>query len=510
MTKINYKSDFDFILRLKDCADPKKTVPFPDGNFDARFWTSNKANAYTASYRDGVYTNCFRTEDGGMHFVFDDHRMGKGTLHWEPHFELPNDIYPDNMQDLYRKAALDIELVDGDGDCPTTAELEAILPYIKGEPFTWEDFNPEQIAELQRPATEAANSVLKLEKAVETAEKKRIADEEVRQRAEQERISAEETRESNESTRQNNEQTRQEAEANRQEAETERATKFATFEPIINEKQNKLVNSADVTVGDNDRLSVTDSAKRAVFVDMWNNRCKYGNDEHAFGGYLPDEAPDADHPFLLNKIWMTYADAVQTWMLSHNQLGQSSNEGLFGGYGAEAYEKYSKCKTYFPIYCGASYSAPSLIRAFKHNRIVETLVFVVGYGIVLGIHAELKGAFDGCWNLREIMSEIRDPAEFDNFTFRGCRALTEIRISQLRYNIWLSDSPLLSLASLQYMVTHATNPSAITITVHPDVFAKLTGDTTNPAVAALTPAELAQWQQILTAATAKNISFTTP
>lgn len=47
MTKINYKSDFDFILKLKDCADPKKTVPFPDGNFDARFWTSSKANAYT-------------------------------------------------------------------------------------------------------------------------------------------------------------------------------------------------------------------------------------------------------------------------------------------------------------------------------------------------------------------------------------------------------------------------------------------------------------------------------
>ena len=33
---------------------------------------------------------------------------------------------------------------------------------------------------------------------------------------------------------------------------------------------------------------------------------------------------------------------------------------------------------------------------------------------------------------------------------------------------------------------------------------------TNPAVAALTPAELTQWQQILTAATEKNILFTTP
>lgn len=219
-----------------------------------------------------------------------------------------------------------------------------------------------------------------------------------------------------------------------------------------------------------------DKAKRAVFVDMWNNRCKYGNDEHAFGGYLPDEAPDADHPFLLNKIWMTYADAVQTWMLSHNQLGRSSNEGLFGGYGAEAYEKYSKCKTYFPIYCGMSYSAPSLVRAFKGNRIVETLSFVNGYGVVLGVNAELQGAFDGCWNLREILSEIRSPTAFDDYSFRGCRSLTEIRISRLLYNVCFADSPLLSLASFQYLVTNAANTSAITVTVHADVFAKLTGD----------------------------------
>lgn len=281
--------------------------------------------------------------------------------------------------------------------------------------------------------------------------------------------------------------------------------------------QNKLTDTADIQVRAEARpsgqhytpygLYLKDSAKRAVFVDMWNNRCKYGNDEHAFGGYLPDEAPDADHPFLLNKIWMTYADAVQTWMLSHNQLGRSSNEGLFGGYGVEAYEKYSKCKTYFPIYCGMSYSAPSLVRAFKGNRIVETLSFVNGYGVVLGINAELQGAFDGCWNLREILSEIRSPTAFDNYTFRECRSLTEIRISRLLYDVCFADSPLLSLASFQYLVTNAANTSAITVTVHADVFAKLTGDMTNEAAAALTDDEKAAWAAVLEAACAKNISF---
>lgn len=80
----------------------------------------------------------------------------------------------------------------------------------------------------------------------------------------------------------------------------------------------------------------------------------------------------------------------------------------------------------------------------------------------------------------------------------------------IHQSISFKDSPLLSIDSITYLVTYRQDSTAFTVTVHADVFAKLTGDTTNPAVAALTPAELAQWQQILTAATAKNISFTTP
>lgn len=47
------------------------------------------------------------------------------------------------------------------------------------------------------------------------------------------------------------------------------------------------------------------------------------------------------------------------------------------------------------------------------------------------------------------------------------------------------------------------------ITVHADVYAKLTGDTTNEAAAALTAEELAQWQQVCLDANARNIAFAT-
>ena len=129
MRKINYKSDFDFIMRLKDASG--KEVPWPECDWDALFWTSNKPNAYRASCIGGVYVNCFREADGSIHFVFNNHRMGKGTLHWEPHFRFPNDIYPDGIQDQFRKAQLGIELVDGDGDDVTDIpEVEVYMPAV--------------------------------------------------------------------------------------------------------------------------------------------------------------------------------------------------------------------------------------------------------------------------------------------------------------------------------------------------------------------------------------------
>lgn len=500
MTKINYKSDFDFILRLKDCADPKKTVPFPEGDFDARFWTSNKANGYTASYRDGVYTNCFRTEDGGMHFVFDDHRMGKGTLHWEPHFELPNNIYPDNMQDLYRKAALDIELVDGDGDCPTTAELEAMLPYIKGEPFTFEDFTPEQIAELQRPATEAATSVLKLEKNVETAEKKRIADEQSRQDAEQARIGAEETRESNESVRQENEQEREKAETDRQTAEEERAEEFASWENEIDNKADRSelsnVFAEELLTSDNfpDIDTYTrEELKMDLFIDMFNSEGSFNksrNDYSALSAkYDPDNAPDPQHPFWCNRLWLTYEEAIDAY--NHRLMRGRNVSGILRG--------SKKVKTI--ICCIQSIYAESFDISSAFNGATDLEVVRLSTNDSQGIWVKNTSfAFNECKKLREITPAMED---YDNTqlawhgAFSNCLVLETVKIKKLNHNLNLSWSPLLTFESVSYMVTYANNASAITITVHPDVFAKLTDETNT------------DWHALLALAAEKNISFAT-
>jgi hypothetical protein len=147
------------------------------------------------------------------------------------------------------------------------------MPYFwakgdKGDPFTYDDFTAEQIAELQRPATDAVTELTQevhaLEQQFTEQENQRIANESQREGNESERHqlfsvdhqravsdhtkyeqdhTKELQRQLNESQRQQAETTREQAEAsrntnesNRQQAETQREETFATYRPIIDAK----------------------------------------------------------------------------------------------------------------------------------------------------------------------------------------------------------------------------------------------------------------------------------
>lgn len=102
----------------------------------------------------------------------------------------------------------------------------------KGDAFTYDDFTPEQIADLKKPATDAAAEVRELEQQVSQAEQGRVDAERLRVQAEDGRVEAEGIRQENEQTRQNQEQSREQAETLRQ----------TTFE--TNERQRELVYQA--------------------------------------------------------------------------------------------------------------------------------------------------------------------------------------------------------------------------------------------------------------------------
>lgn len=135
MKPINYKSDFDLILRLETCVhnddgtEERTDIGFPDCDFTATFWTASKVSTYVASCIGGQTKNCFN-DNGRIHVVFDNHKLSKGRLMVELHTSLPNGIYPDGTQDIYEPHPLDIELVDGAGECPTRIQAEAALAVV--------------------------------------------------------------------------------------------------------------------------------------------------------------------------------------------------------------------------------------------------------------------------------------------------------------------------------------------------------------------------------------------
>ena len=105
--------------------------------------------------------------------------------------------------------------------------------------------------------------------------------------------------------------------------------------------------------------------------------------------------------------------------------------------------------------------------------------------------------FYGCQQLVTIVGGVTFGNATHNDAFTDCKSLQNVKFQQLRYNVDLKDSPLLTLESFQYLVKNATNTSAITVTVHADVYAKLTDP------------QQADWYAVNTAAQGKHISFAT-
>lgn len=160
--------------------------------------------------------NCYQDNDK-IHIVLNNHKLDTGQLKGESTIYIPNSIYPDNTQKVVSYHDFGISITKGNGSFVTPAQLELLFPYIKGDkgdPFTYDNFTQEQIAELQRPATDIAQTVA-------DAEALRVNAENERETAEQLRFDAEEGRVV--------------AERSRVEAEQQRAEEFAAYNTYAEE-----------------------------------------------------------------------------------------------------------------------------------------------------------------------------------------------------------------------------------------------------------------------------------
>lgn len=107
--------------------------------------------------------------------------------------------------------------------------------------------------------------------------------------------------------------------------------------------------------------------------------------------------------------------------------------------------------------------------------------------------------FLNCSKLKTIRGGIKFSNTITNYAsmFSGCALLESVKCNGIVASISFSDSPLLSLESLQYLITNAANTSAITVTVHADVYAKIQDESQT------------DWHALIEAAAAKQITFAT-
>ena len=126
MFKINYKSDFTFILVIRDCEG--NDIGFPPMDFDAQIWTNSKINAYYFGRRNGELINC-KNEDDKIRVIVNDHQMRCGELQVEVTLHLPDSEFPDQERRIVTPDKLDITLVNlTDSTCYPSEVAEISFP----------------------------------------------------------------------------------------------------------------------------------------------------------------------------------------------------------------------------------------------------------------------------------------------------------------------------------------------------------------------------------------------
>ena len=421
----------------------------------------------------------------------------------------------------------------------------------RGKAFEYSDFTPEQIEELQKPASDMISELDKTNNAVKTNEQQRIGNENARVSSENARKESEDTRKSAENTRASNEEARETAETGRASAEDNRVkaeqSRVETENNRVTAENTRVEKENERQTAENTRDTNEQSRKEAE-----TNRVKAEEGRVTEFNRLKSESEtatlnataQADYAKqqgdnvagTVNEI-KTAQDELTT---SINNLTtvlntQQGNRALYVAAGAvynrntgfyelngltditEEEMKVIYVQTNHMDYIEnmndvfsnlnfrtnlgfkqirrANNRTFNLKNAFRENKNLEVLKLgnSTNDNWVMKC-SDMQDFVTYCSNLKEIIGYIECPVVV-NFLYTPL--LEEIRFKNIVRNFGIKDSPLISLESLQYLITNAANTSPITVTVHADVYAKIQDE------------GQVDWHALIETAAAKQITFAT-
>ena len=187
-----------------------------------------------------------------------------------------------------------------------------------------------------------------------------------------------------------------------------------------------------------------------AFIDRWNTRAgQYGCYNEDTGYFDLNGITDIDYAEALR------IDAVSTWpaVVAFGCLTAVLARDL-------------EVRTVFPFFLKSNDTLQLDFFAAK-NPSIEALRFV-GEGTMQV--TSVRFAFYSC-----TIEGILNIGDTDTASaFSACLTLQEVRLRSLKKNINLDALAGLSLDSISFMVTNAANTSPITITLHPDAYARVT------------------------------------
>ena len=425
----------------------------------------------------------------------------------------------------------------------------------RGKAFEYSDFTPEEIKELQKPASDMINTLDTLDKAVTAneqqrvknentrvssendreesenlrreAENTRVSNEEARETAETGRASAEDNRvkaeqsrveaESNrvkaentrvekennrqkaESTRDTNEQSRKEAETNRVKAEEGRVTEFnrlksesETATQNATEQANYAKEQGDNVAGTvneiktaQDELTTSINNLTTVLNTQQGNRALY-----VAAGAVYNEKTGF---YELNGLTdITEEQMKVIYVQTHHVTRQTSFEASLAN--------TNSIRTNYPLKVIGGYRQIDTHAMFAGCVSLEVAALGIDVNRII-YPSDTSYLFQNCKKLKKVIGIIRmdyasSSLKYEKM-FYQCFALVSVSLRGVKHDISFSDSPNISINSLQFLITSASNASPITVTVHSDVYAKIQDESQ------------ADWHALIEAATAKQITFAT-